>query len=88
MNCIIMAEIETDAPVEAIEILGNLNMEINVGGMVWKPYIRKIHLFSVQESEEDENAIGPPALAPRKRRALSKFNMGMHNSMSLVAGAD
>ena len=87
MNCIIMAEIETDAPIEAFERLGAITIEVNVGGMIWKPYIKKINLFSAKESEDESKS----SAIKRPRKALSKMypnNMGMHMGMSMVGEGD
>ena len=87
MKCIIMAELETDAPLEALETLGGLTFEVSMGGMVWKPYVKKVHVFSAEEEEDEEDKV---ALPFRKKglKALTPFNMGMHTGMSMVGSND
>jgi hypothetical protein len=86
MNCIIMVELETDAPLEAFEGLGNVSIEVSKGGMVWKPNVRKLKVFKAEE-DEDEELIAIRG-HPKALKNLSPFNMGMHMGMSNTSGGD
>ncbi len=82
MKCILMVEIETDAPGEIIKEPSNISMEFSKGGMVWKPVIEQFQIFKMDGEDEDESkAI---MSNPRKMRALNPFNMGMHMGMNMV----
>jgi hypothetical protein len=94
MKYTMMLDIETDAPVDIADSVGNITVELTGGETIWKPNILSVQLFKPAEEDEEESddvqkykaIMGHTKAITHKR--VGSFNLGMHQGMSLVGSND